>query len=129
MYHTYNSRFSEVKINGQAYGETGLCALWAGHFGVPVVMVAGDEATCREATALLGDVETAAVKRGLMRDGATLVPVKKARQIIRDGAARALANLSRFHPFTVEKPVVLVLELMHILMADLVGGFIKAVAF
>ena len=52
-------------LNGQPIGETRLNALLAGHFGVPVAFVAGDDTVCREAKAVLGaDLPTYAVKDG-----------------------------------------------------------------
>src|ERR671922_182192 len=41
-------------INGEPTGETRLNALLCGHFGVPVVFVAGDDTVCREAKNVLG---------------------------------------------------------------------------
>jgi len=46
----------------KATGETRLTAGLAGHYVVPVVLVAGDVAVCEEAKKLLPWVETVAVK-------------------------------------------------------------------
>lgn len=55
-------------VNGGEVGELTLSAWMAGARGIPVGLVTGDDATCREATALLGDgVRTVATKRGLDR--------------------------------------------------------------
>jgi len=57
--------------NGVESGELAQNAAIAGHFGVPPIMVTGDEATCREAKAFFGnDVVTVATKRGLSREAA-----------------------------------------------------------
>src|SRR5919201_822501 len=55
-----------LSLNGEPIGETRLNSLLAGHFGVPVVFVAGDTAVCNEAQGVLGnDLPTFAVKDGI----------------------------------------------------------------
>src|SRR6266498_486320 len=51
-------------FNGTLVGETGINAAFVGTFGTPVALVTGDDASCREASALLSDsVVTVPVKR------------------------------------------------------------------
>ena len=62
--HTWSSRtVANVWLNDILTGEYGLNAAVAGHFGVPVIMVSGDQTACAQVTELLGDVETAVVKQ------------------------------------------------------------------
>src|SRR4051812_37048616 len=65
MSHTISTTtWQNLWFNQQSVGETGINAALCGHYGVPVLLVTGDEATCREATALLGPVlATVPVKR------------------------------------------------------------------
>lgn len=49
-------------INDIVVGELGFNAYVVGHFGVPVIMVAGDDGAYREAEVLIPSVKTAAVK-------------------------------------------------------------------
>src|SRR2546427_3830337 len=49
-------------VNGTEVGETGINAYFAGHHGVPVVLVTGDRAVTVEAKAVLPNVHTVAVK-------------------------------------------------------------------
>ena len=66
MAHTSSSASIEgMFLNGRAIGEIGLEAIRLGARGIPLVMVAADEAGCREARDWLGDVEVAPVKKGL----------------------------------------------------------------
>jgi D-amino peptidase len=60
--HTSNPGWLDFSINGQSVGEIGYEACYAGHYGVPVILVHGDEALGREAEALLPGVVTACVK-------------------------------------------------------------------
>jgi len=55
MDHTYSEeKVMAVRFNGTPYGEIGINARVAGHFGVPVVLVSGDDKTAAEAKAFLG---------------------------------------------------------------------------
>jgi D-amino peptidase len=88
------SSWWRLRFNGVEVGETGINAALCGTWGCPVVLVTGDEATCREARTLLGDgLTTAAVKTGLGRFSARQLPGPAARERIEAGARRALGNL------------------------------------
>ena len=67
MNHTVSGTdWRNVTFNGTLVGETGINAALCGTWGCPVLMVTGDRAACREASALLGDgLTTVAVKQGL----------------------------------------------------------------
>lgn len=92
--------------NGRESGEIAQMALLAGSVDVPVIMVTGDEATCREARQFLGArVVTVATKRGLSREAAELYPFEETRQAIFEGAQRALAAISLCKPYKVKIPV------------------------
>ena len=54
-----------VRFNVTFVGETGINAALCGAWGCPVLLVTGDEASCREGRRLLGDrLTTVAVKQG-----------------------------------------------------------------
>ena len=95
------------RINGQAVGEIGMETAHAGHFGVPLIMVTGDEAACREAETMFPGVVTAAVKRGLGRNRALCLPPSKARALIRERAALAVAKARELKPWRLEAPITL----------------------
>ncbi len=90
MCHTFSGGFRNVRVNGTVIGETGLSALHAGRYGVPVVAVTGDEALCREARELMPWVATAAVKWGLARESARLLGTGPARKLLRDAVSAGL---------------------------------------
>jgi D-amino peptidase len=61
--HTFSSaRLADVRLNGTSVPEAGVNAAIAGHFGVPVIMVSGDDAVVEQVRSLIGDVEGAVVK-------------------------------------------------------------------
>jgi D-amino peptidase len=76
-----------VYLNGEPTGETRLNAAYAGHFGIPVLLVAGDDAVCEEARRLLGDVETVAVKDGIDKFTANCLHPQVAQERIREATA------------------------------------------
>jgi D-amino peptidase len=105
------STWWRLRFNGVEVGETGINAALCGTWGCPVLLVTGDEASCREGTALLGDgLTTVAVKKGLGRFSARQLPGPKARELIEDGARRALGNLTAVAPYVVPSPCEIVVD-------------------
>ncbi len=91
--------------NNRETGEIGQHALMAGHHGIPVIMVSGDEATCREARDFLGrNLPTVAVKQGYATEYARLLPFATARKALSEQAALALRNLAGCTPYVIDRP-------------------------
>ncbi len=101
--HTWTGRIVELSLNDRAVGETGVNAALAGAYGAPVVLVTGDTAVTMEARALLGDIETVAVKEGLARTAARCLHPEMACKRLREAAERAM-KLSAA-PFVVSPPI------------------------
>ena len=121
--HTWSGRVAELRLNGQAVGETGLNAALAGAFGVPVVLVTGDRAVTEEARALLGEIETVAVKDGVARTAARCLHPQVAQERICQAAERALRLGAR--PLVVPAPITLRVvfqRAQHADVAELVPG-------
>jgi len=94
-----------VRVNGAELPELGLNAAIAGYYGVPVVLVSGDTAVCRQAGETLGkDVVIVAVKEAYGRLAAKLVPMGEARRMIKAGVKDALGKLGRVKPFKIASP-------------------------
>ncbi len=104
--HTMSSaRLTSVKLNGVPVPETGLNAAIAGYFGVPVIMISGDDVIAEEATALIGDVETAVVKEAYgFHSAETLMPAA-AYRLIEETAARAVGRIDDFRPWDLGGPI------------------------
>lgn len=107
MHHTQSSKAeSKYWYNGIESGEIVQTSLVLGHYGVPVVMVTGDVATCEEAKRFLGEqIVTVAVKEGLSRQCGILIPPEKAHEMLREGAAEALQRVETCRPFTMVLPI------------------------
>src|SRR2546421_10473093 len=66
--HTYNpGAVWEVRINGEVVGESGINALVAAYYGVPVILVSGDAATAQEVRTFAPQAETVVVKDSIGR--------------------------------------------------------------
>ncbi len=106
--HTQSSvSWFEYKINGQAVGEIGQETAYAGHFGVPLVMVTGDETACAETETQFPGTVTVAVKRALGRNRASCLHPEKARTLIRAGAAEAVRRAKTLRPWRPTIPITL----------------------
>ena len=121
--HTWSGHVVELRLNGQVVGETGLNAALAGAYDAPVILVAGDRAVTEEAHALLGQIETVAVKDGVTRNAARCLHPEVAHKLIRQAAERALKLA--VSPFVVPPPITLQVvfqRAIHADMAELVPG-------
>lgn len=118
MSHTMTGDVFDTRINGTAIGEVGGYILLAGHFGIPMILVTGDEAACREATDMLVDVETAAVKTGLSRTCASCMSPTTARKLIEERAFAAARRFNDFKPLKWAGPFTLEVTFMSAEHAD-----------
>jgi D-amino peptidase len=120
--HTWSSRtVFNVWLNDVLVGETGLNAALCGHYGVPVVMISGDQAVCAEAVELLGEVETAQVKRATGRMAAECLPIENAQALIFGAAESGVGRLFDNNappPYRVSPPVRIGIEFIQSEMAD-----------
>ena len=105
--HTQSSKTeNRYWYNDIESGELAQSAAIAGHFGVPTIMVTGDEATCREARNFFGEYcVTVAVKQGLSREAAVLYPMEESRQTLYEGAKQAVAAIPKCHPYKLKLPI------------------------
>jgi D-amino peptidase len=111
----------ELRCNGQVFSETGLTAMVAGYFGLPTVLVTGDDATLRDANALLGQGNYVGVttKHGITRMGAASLHPEVSCARIRAGAEEALRRLTEFRAFQVQRPVRMELDFYYSQQADI----------
>ena len=122
--HTISSvQYRNLWFNDDLVGETGVNAALNGAYGVPVALVTGDAAVCREAKELLGDdLPTVAVKQGLSRFSARQLPPVRARQLIEDAAKEALTDLTGVKPYVPDAPTTIKIELSSVdKLADFKG--------
>jgi len=104
--HTMSTtHWHDFSINGIKMGEVGFDAALAGYYGVPVIMVTGDEAVCKEASTFINGVCTVAVKEGLNRNSALTLSPSRARDEIRKATKEAISKAKIIRPLIVDSPV------------------------
>lgn len=89
--HTGSGVVRDLQINGRSVGEGGMNAALAAWFGVPVVLVTGDDAAVAEVKESAPTVRGVAVKRAINVHAVELLPLLQARQEIQQTAREAVA--------------------------------------
>jgi D-amino peptidase len=91
--HTYVwSGLQQLRINDVVASEGRMNALLAAEFGVPIVLVTGDDLTCDDAASYAPGAERVAVKFCISRYAARCLPPSQTAGLIRDAAHRALSR-------------------------------------
>jgi len=104
--HSYSSQgIQNIWVNNQATGEVGARVMLAGALGIPVIMLSGDTAACRELQALVPQAECAEVKQGVGRTAGFMLSHAAACTLIREKARRAMQRLAEFKPYRMAGPV------------------------
>jgi D-amino peptidase len=103
--HTYNPRaIADIKLNGKIVSEAGLNSLVAQHYGVPIVLVTGDETTRIETELWSPDVRSAVVKESVSRLAANSMHPVEACELIKVKAKDAVTNLSSIRKPDIKLP-------------------------
>lgn len=118
--HTFTGALFDVRVHEQSFGELGLNAALAGAYGVPVVLVAGDQSVAQEAHDLLGpEVLTVQTKESFGHLAAESLHPNVARAQLREAAARAVRAHPSVTPLRVATPVAVQVTLARPAFADL----------
>lgn len=120
--HTISSaNLTSVRLNGIEMMEASINAAIAGDFGVPVVMISGDDATVEEARSIIGDMEGAVLKWSLgFHSARTLMP-EAGYEVIRDHVRAALGRLDDFEPYRMEGPIELEISFKNYMPAEVMA--------
>ncbi|MGH9321505.1 MAG: M55 family metallopeptidase [Vicinamibacteria bacterium] len=106
--HTFSSAtLTDVRLNGVSVSEAGFNAAIAGHFGVPVGMISGDDAIVAEAERYIGDLEGAIVKHALSFHSARSLTPKASCDLIEETAKRAVERRDFLSPFRLDPEITL----------------------
>ncbi|MFD1205081.1 M55 family metallopeptidase [Sporosarcina contaminans] len=98
MSHSMTFGVRTMYINDVEIGELGFNAYVAGYYGVPVIMVAGDDCACKEAEELIPGIVTAAVKETISRSAVKTLHPSKAHALIEEKTAEAIAKRDSIQP-------------------------------
>jgi D-amino peptidase len=120
--HTISSALlTRIALNGISMSEAGINAAIAAEYGVPVVMLTGDDAIVAETKARLGPIEGVAVKRAIgFHSTATMTP-ETARRLIRDHATAALKRRGEMKPYSITGPITLEVSFKNYRPVELLG--------
>jgi D-amino peptidase len=127
--HTIGDAVLDVRLAGRSVGEIGLNAALAGHFGVPVVLLSGDDAACAELGEIVPDAVTVEVKTALGQAAAETLHPREAQDRLRRAAADAVRGRDRVRPVATPVPVEVEVDLhapTALDLAPLVPGFVRA---
>jgi D-amino peptidase len=129
--HTYSDRPTASRLNGRLVGETGVNAAVLGEWGVPVGLVAGDDALAEEVADWLPWAERVVVKEAAGGSSAASLHPEAARQLICDGAAAAVrrATAGELRPLEIDRPVVIEVDYVNGVTADFAAVVPGAVRF
>ncbi|MFI2081207.1 M55 family metallopeptidase [Streptomyces rubiginosohelvolus] len=95
----------DSRTSARSLGEIGLNAAMAGHLGVPVVLLSGDDAACAEAAALIPEAVTVPVKEALGMAAAVTLHPEEARDRLRRAAADAVSRRTEIPPLAFTGPL------------------------
>jgi D-amino peptidase len=105
MSHVFTDLVCDVRLNGRPAGEGALAAALAGYYGIPTVLVTGDDWVAAEMRAWCPAIETAQTKVSITRYAARCLPLDEARFNIREAACRAMSGLAAHKPLRIEPPI------------------------
>ena len=120
--HTMSSALlTRIALNGSPQSEAGINAAIAAQYGVPVVMITGDDAIVNETKQRLGNLEGVAVKRAIgFHSAATLTP-EVAQGRIRQQAKVAVARRAEMKPYSMTRPVTVEVSFKNYRPVELLG--------
>ncbi|MBA2246752.1 MAG: M55 family metallopeptidase [Chloroflexia bacterium] len=117
--HTWTGWLNDVRFDGVSTGEFGINAAIAGHYGVPVTLVTGDDKAVAQTREFLGEqVVGVAVKEGISTFAALHLHPARAVDLIRDGARKAVAAAGSASPYVFPRGATVELEFDHQARAD-----------
>ena len=96
--HTGSGVVRDLQINGRSVGEGGMNAALAAWYGVPVVVVSGDDVAVAEVKESVPSVRAVVVKRAINVRAAELKPLPTARREIQEAAKDGVAGAKKSTP-------------------------------
>lgn len=123
--HSYYSSgtVQNIRLNGVTVGESVISAAVAGYYGIPVLLVSGDNYVCHEAEEAILDVRTVCVKEGIARGAGIILTPKQARKLIEIEAKKSVENLiehKSVRPLKLNLPITLEIDMAYTSMVDII---------
>lgn len=96
--HTGSGVVRDVRVNGQSLGEGGLNTTVAAWYGVPVVLVTGDDVAVKQVAEVATTAKTVAVKRAINPRAVELRPFTEVHREIEAAAREGVSGSKKFAP-------------------------------
>jgi len=120
--HTMSSaNLAAVRLNGIEMSEGGINAAIAGHFGVPILMVSGDDAAVEEVSGLLGGIGEAVVKWNYGFHSARTLTPEAGESVIREAVGEAVRSIDAFAPYVLEPPITVEITFKNYMPAEMLS--------
>jgi len=120
--HTMSSAtLTGLALNGRQVPEGGVNAAIAGYFGVPVVMVSGDDAAVTEVQGFAAGMEGAVVKRAISFHAAATLTPKAGQALIRARVKAGVEKRGRIAPFVIGPQVTTDISFKHYRAAEILA--------
>ena len=118
--HTFlMSMVHAIRFNGITVGETGISAAIAGHFGVPIALVCGDDILEQRVGEILPWTERVITKWAINSTAAKNLTPKASQKRIKEAAKRALDRIQEMKVWALETPIHFELDYMQPMYAHL----------
>lgn len=120
--HTFSGRYYDLKLNGKHGPEAMTVSAVAGMYGVPVVLVAGDNQLVDEVHRLIDpNIVGVVVKKAIGFRAADSVSPETAHSMIREATRGALSNVASFKPYTISNPVTVEISFKNAVNAEILS--------
>lgn len=96
--HTGSGVVRDVRVNGRSLGEGGLNTIVAAWYGVPVVLVTGDDVAVKQVAETASAAKTVAVKRAINPRAVELRPFEVVHREIEEAAQAGVRDARKFAP-------------------------------
>jgi len=122
MDHSYSSSsIYSIRINGLEMGEVDLNGVLAGYYGVPVVLISGDNILGNEVKQRYKDIVYVTVKEGISRFSSKSYPLNKVYSSLETGTEQALSRLKKIRPIYIKPPYKIEISMNTTIQADIVS--------
>jgi D-amino peptidase len=111
MAHSYSSLgLQRILMNGNEVGEIETRTALAGWFGVPVILLTGDQAAAEDLLTIVPSAETAVVKEGLSYYSCISLSASVAQSLVEEKARAAFHKIGQIEPYKIDGPVTFEVE-------------------
>ncbi|MDD3627724.1 MAG: M55 family metallopeptidase [bacterium] len=122
MDHSYSSSsIYRIKVNGKEMGEVELNGVLAGYYGVPVILVSGDNILGNDVKKHYKEIIYVTTKEGISRFSSKSYPLNKVYDALEKGTFEALSRIRKIPKIFMKPPYKIEIDFFTTIQADVVG--------